>query len=106
MASNTDKNAPGVIVDPAAADTVKSHDAGHAQDMPGGVTQAEPTQEQKRDSDGFVLDEWDLPLSGPRRMEMLAEMEMPDPQVDLAGWNKAMKSAAKTGDDTQIVKKG
>lgn len=50
------------------------------------TTQAEPTQPFDRDENGFVLDSWGLPVSGPARVAVLATMGRPDPNDEPDAW--------------------
>lgn len=45
-----------------------------------------PTAPQPRDAQGFVLDAWGLPLSGPARVVRLAELGKPDPRETPDAW--------------------
>jgi hypothetical protein len=52
------------------------------------VTQEAPTAAPKRDKNGFELDGWDLPVSGPARAARLEELGKPDPHEDPKAWKK------------------
>lgn len=51
------------------------------------VTQAEPTGAPRRDDNGFERDRWGLPLIGPARAAMLAELGKPDPNDEPDAWS-------------------
>jgi hypothetical protein len=65
------------------------------------TTQDAPSAAPPRDANGFELDDWGLPVSGPIRAVRLAEMAMPDPLDDPKAWKKkpASKKGAAAGDD-------
>lgn len=60
------------------------------------VTQDAPTQEQPRDEDGFILDEFGLPIVGPRRAQVLAERGIPDPAEAAETAEVAQETAPET----------
>ena len=51
-----------------------------------------PTKERPRDAQGRELDEHGLPLIGPVRSAILAELELPDPVADPEAWRAAKPS--------------
>lgn len=58
------------------------------------VTQAAPTQPVDRDENGFVLDSWGLPISGPARVAVLAKMGRPDPNDEPDAWVEGERAPA------------
>lgn len=50
------------------------------------TTQDQPTQPPARDAQGFELDEWGLPVTGPARIAALERLGRPDPIIDPEGW--------------------
>lgn len=52
------------------------------------TTQEAPSAAPERDANGFELDRWGLPVSGPIRALRLAEMAMPDPLDNPKAWKK------------------
>lgn len=45
-----------------------------------------PTSPRLRDESGRALDAWGLPLNGPARVAALAEVGLPDPNIDPTVW--------------------
>lgn len=64
------------------------------------VTQEPATAPVRRDGNGFEIDEWDLPVSGPARANRLAELDMPDPHDDAKAWKPEKRGSA--GDDANL----
>lgn len=58
-----------------------------------GRTFSETTQPRPVDAGGFVLDEWGLPLSGPRRRAALAETGRRDPREHPEDWETEARAA-------------
>lgn len=51
-----------------------------------------PTQPRPVDENGFELDEWGLPLVGPRRIRALKDMDRRDPREFPEDWTPAPPS--------------
>lgn len=54
------------------------------------------TQPRPVDESGYELDEWGLPISGPRRRSMLAQLSRRDPRQFPEDWS---------GEDADLVRK-
>ncbi|MFY9350107.1 MAG: hypothetical protein WBL20_10290 [Sphingobium sp.] len=53
--------------------------------------QAKPTQPRPCDAEGNELDQWGLPIAGPLRIALLAELERPDPNHEPDAWLSEVK---------------
>lgn len=63
------------------------------------IIQADPTAPRERDAFGSELDQWGLPLSGPIRARMLAELGKPDPNEDPAAWDDGANASPASSPD-------
>lgn len=61
-----------------------------------------PTEPPKIDDNGFVLDAWGLPVSGPRRRAVLAEMARRDPRDFPEDWQQPARAALNKAKDRAL----
>ena len=66
------------------------------------ITQADPTAPRERDAFGHEIDQWGLPLSGPIRARLLADLGKPDPNVAPAAWEGATPLRELPAGDAQV----
>lgn len=52
------------------------------------TSQEEPTAPRPVDANGRTLDRYGLPISGPARAAVLAELKKPDPNEHPAAWGE------------------
>ena len=78
------KSAPATPAAPAvqSAETADETPVQAADEKEGGVTQDTPTQMPKRDTYGFEIDDFGLPVNGVVRARVLGEMKLGDPAAD------------------------
>lgn len=67
------------------------------------TTQEAPTAPRPRDAAGRELDEYGLPLSGPARAALLAELGRPDPRAEPEGWTIGELLLAISADPATIL---
>lgn len=79
-----------------------------AGEMEPAISQEQPTSPAMRDENGYELDEYNLPRSGPARAAKLTAMGRPDPYDDPKAWRgfsaDLTASNTATNEDTEIVK--
>lgn len=67
------------------------------------AVQALPTQPRPVDAQGYVLDEWGLPLNGPARLRWLEKLRRPDPRDEPEAWSIADSAGTPPADDADVI---